>query len=207
MNNRVVAVVAGIALLAGGAVLGSALDEDPILVEPMAVSTEARVQAPASTAEVPDLRTGPETPSVISRREAEERAVDEVNGGTALRAELEVDDASLQYWEVHVEQGPTHFEVDIARADGDVLDVEVADDDEFEPGRSSADPAVTHQQARTIALEETGGGDVRLAHLDSEDADYEWEVVVVDQAGRWIELTIDAASGDVLDVDIEDDRD
>ena len=208
MDKRRIAGMAGVAVLSASAVAGVALGREPAAVEPITVSASTSSAVDGSVAGLRDSASQSSTPGKqVGRRAAERLAVLEVGGGTVLRSELESDDGT-SYWEVHIERGAVRYEVDVARTKGEILEIDVADDDDVAAAsQPSPEPTVSRRRAHVIALETTGGGDVRLSHLDAEDGALEWELVVVDKAGRWVELTIDAQTGDVLDVDVEDDRD
>ncbi len=70
--------------------------------------------------------------------------------------------------------------------------------------RPVAAALVSRDRAQRIALGVAGGGDVRLVHLDDGDV-AEWRLVIGDDAGCWLEVTIDARNGRVTDIDVQDD--
>lgn len=63
---------------------------------------------------------------------------------------------------------------------------------------------VTIDQAISIANNEVTGT-VVSSELESENGSLVWEVEVVDTSNKRFEIEIDASTGDVLEVEIEDD--
>lgn len=72
-----------------------------------------------------------------------------------------------------------------------------------EPTGSSIDET----EARRLAIVEVGDGEVVHVRADRDDGRAEWEVLVRDEQGVLVEVTLDAADGRVLEVDVEDDDD
>ncbi|WP_326552846.1 PepSY domain-containing protein [Micromonospora sp. NBC_01813] len=72
-------------------------------------------------------------------------------------------------------------------------------------GTTTTDP-IDVEQAKRIALDHVGGGRVTEIERDHEDGRPVWEVEIRAGAVEW-DLDIDRTTGDILDVDRDDDSD
>lgn len=104
-------------------------------------------------------------------------------------------------WEVLVRRDDgTGIEHYVSIATGEV----VAQDSESIPAIASTPPAVTIEQAITIAAEAEPGSELIEADLDTEDSRVVWEVVVRRRNGPEVELYIDAATGEIVKHEVDD---
>lgn len=104
-------------------------------------------------------------------------------------------------WEVLVRRDDgTGIEHYVSIATGEV----VAQDSESIPAIASTPPAVTIEQAITIAAEAEPGSELIEADLDTEDSRVVWEVVVRRRNGPEVEFYIDAATGEIVKHEVDD---
>jgi uncharacterized membrane protein YkoI len=195
-NSKATVAIAGVALVVGA---GVALAFDDVAATgPIELSTVASDDSSEGT----DADTSQDaTGSSIDEAEARRLAVEQVGDGEVVHIRAERDDGRDE-WEVLVRDGQDALvEVTLDAADGRVLEVDVEDDDD---DRGSISTTVPEDEARRVALEATGGGEVLRARADMDDGRAEWELDIVDADGRLVEVTLDAADGRVLEVDVED---
>jgi uncharacterized membrane protein YkoI len=195
-NSKATVAIAGVALVVGA---GVALAFDDVAATgPIELSTVASDDSSEGT----DADTSQDaTGSSIDEAEARRLAVEQVGDGEVVHIRAERDDGRDE-WEVLVRDGQDALvEVTLDAADGRVLEVDVEDDDD---DRGSISTTVPEDEARRVALEATGGGEVLRARADMDDGRAEWELDIVDADGRLVEVTLDATDGRVLEVDVED---
>ncbi|MDQ3735464.1 MAG: PepSY domain-containing protein [Actinomycetota bacterium] len=73
---------------------------------------------------------------------------------------------------------------------------------------SDATPApdeVTEEEARQIALDAVGGGQVTEVEQDDEDGRAVWKIKITAPDGTEQKVTIDRASGEVVDIEVDTD--
>lgn len=189
--NRILvggALVVGVTV--GGAALASALvdgDADVELTGEQAAALEDRV--------------------AVDREEAAALATEQARG-TVVSAALDRDDGR-EVWEVVVEDGDgRRTEVELDATSGELLDLDSEDDDVDDADDLTAEEAavledevgVSRAGAERIATEQVAGT-VRVVRLDGEDGRVVWEVVVEGDDGVLTEVQLDAATGDVLELD------
>ncbi|QYG91359.1 hypothetical protein HC251_02180 [Iamia sp. SCSIO 61187] len=160
---------------------------------------------------------GSDPTPVISREDAEAAAVAEVPG-SVVGAEAD-DEDGRGVWEVEVdgEDGRRHeVEVD---DDGAVVGREIDDDGDDDRGEDDttddgdddgSDPAlvegaaVSQGEAERTARAEAPGT-VRRTHIEREDGLVVWDVEIDGDDGRQVDVQVDAATGAVVEVDVDDD--
>lgn len=138
----------------------------------------------------------------LTAQEAAVIALDEVPGAVV---EIDRDDAGgTVVWEVLVrDDSGNGVEVDVDAATGEVRD---RDDEDLPDEAASGAPRVTAVEAMDTAVAEVPGGAVRDLDLSDDDGRIVWDVEVQGDAGR-VDVTVDASSGDVLDIDADDGED
>ncbi len=133
----------------------------------------------------------------IDEAEARERAL-EVTGGEVLRVRADRDDGRTE-WEVRVrDDRGRDVEVTFDAETGLLTELDVAERD-----RPTGDRQVSEETARSQATALLGG-EVLDIERESDDGRPEWELLVRDEHGRLLEVTIDAVAGEVVEVDLED---
>lgn len=105
--------------------------------------------------------------------------------------------------------GPIELSAVSDDATSEPADPTPADPGPTDPAPADAvDPAsIGEAEARRLAVEEVGGGQAVHIRADRDDGRSEWEVLVRDADDRLVEVTLDAADGRVMEVDVEDDDD
>ncbi|XOQ14617.1 MAG: Membrane protein YkoI [Shouchella clausii] len=145
-----------------------------------------------------------ENQSGITYKEAEEIAIRETGGGHILQLERDRDDGEDHY-EVEIHKDGQEYEFDIAADSGEVKQrkSERIDDEDDDEGSKLPDDALSTDEATKRALEEVDGT-VTDVELDEEDGQYVYEIEI--ETGKNDETTvdIDAVSGAVLKVDMDD---
>jgi uncharacterized membrane protein YkoI len=125
--------------------------------------------------------------------------------------ELDADDGR-QIWEIEFHADGYEHEFDVDARTGEVIDHERdrEDDDVARRGQAPAQPApsdrLSGEQALQIAVEHTGVGapsHVDDLELDSDDGRQIWEIEF-DAGGLEYEYDVDAHTGAILDVEIDD---
>jgi uncharacterized membrane protein YkoI len=142
----------------------------------------------------------------VTEEEAIKIALEEVPG-TVEKVELEDEDGTIVYEiEIRAEDG-TEQEVEIDATTGDVVKVEAEDDEEGDEEQSQAELAkqakVTEEEAIKIALEEVPGT-VEKVELEDENGAIIYDIEIRAEDGTEQEVEIDAATGDVVKVEHED---
>lgn len=168
-----------------------------------AVDTPA-TEAPATggSGDTATTPTAPATDAAVSPDEAGQLAADEVGGDAAvLRVRRDDDDGRPEY-EVHLRTADGQgYEVHVDATDGRILEV---DRDDLDDDRPVVEATIDRTEAESIALAEAGDGEVVEANLDEDDGRPEWDLDVRRADGTFVEITIDATDGTVLEVDIDD---
>lgn len=196
--SKAAVVVAGVALVVGAGV-ALALDD---VAAPGPIELTTAASDDRSEGNGADTSQQPAEAS-IDEAKARRLAVEAVGDGEAVHIRADRDDGRNE-WEVLVRDGQDALvEVTLDAADGRVLEVDVDDDDDDERGAVTT-TTVPEDEARRVALEATGGGEVLRAHADMDDGRAEWEFDIADAEGRLVEVTIDGTDGRVLEVDVED---
>ncbi|HMJ75475.1 MAG TPA: PepSY domain-containing protein [Iamia sp.] len=158
---------------------------------------------------------GSDPAPTISRADAEAAAVEEVPG-TVVGAETDDEDGQA-VWSIDVDgtDGSRH-EVEIdeggAVVGRDVDDDGPGDDDgRDDDGRDDevSDPAlveaaeVSQDEAEQAALAEAPGT-VSRAHIEREDGRVVWDVEIDGEDGRRADVQVDAATGEIVELDLDD---
>ncbi|CAM3823861.1 MULTISPECIES: PepSY domain-containing protein [Mesobacillus] len=162
--------------------------------------------------------------ATITKEEAISAALKEV-AGKAAGTELEDEDGTVVYGvEVTDDQGKQQ-DVKVDAKTGKVLKVEADDDEENEKGekeeKEDKDGEVSDQQEQqqlekkakitaeestTIALKEVKG-QVTDTELEDEDGTVVYGVEITDDQGKTHDVKVDAKTGKVLKVDVDDEND
>ena len=199
-------------MLSPTAILASVL----ALLAPLGVSADQGPDTPdavtvqaASPAAAADSADASET---ISKERSLEIAVDHA-GITADQIthiddhELDTDDGR-QIWEIEFHADGYEHEFDVDARTGEVIDHERdrEDDDTQKPPQQGSNDRLSGEQALQIAVEHAGVGapsHVDDLELDSDDGRQIWEIEF-HAGGLEYEYDVDAHTGDILDVEIDD---
>lgn len=182
--------------------LGVSADQGPDT--PDAVTVQAA--SPAAAADSADAS------EAISKERSLEIAVDHA-GITADQIthiddhELDTDDGR-QIWEIEFHADGYEHEFDVDARTGEVIDHERdrEDDDTQKPTQQGSNDRLSGEQALQIAVEHAGVGapsHVDDLELDSDDGRQIWEIEF-HAGGLEYEYDVDAHTGDILDVEIDD---
>jgi beta-lactamase regulating signal transducer with metallopeptidase domain len=149
----------------------------------------------------------------IGEEKAKEIALERAGGGELLRCIPDYEDG-VRVYDVVVTNGNTKYDMDIATADGTILQYE----EEIIDGTSSQNPAnaqapspertakangsITSDEAIEIALGSTGGGTVTKCELDYEFGKEIYEIEIQNGIYEY-EINVAAADGSVLKTDRE----
>ncbi|OAH57761.1 MULTISPECIES: PepSY domain-containing protein [Bacillaceae] len=149
----------------------------------------------------------------LTKQESIDIALKEVQG-SASDVELEDEDGVIIYSvEVTDDQGQKH-EVAVDANTGKILKIEADDEesekedgeenDKEEQKQLEKEATVTKEESIAIALKEVPGK-VKDTELEDEDGVVVYTVDVIDDKGEEREIVVDAKSGKVLKVEIEED--
>ena len=205
--KAIIVVAAVLAIVGGGVAVAIAGNDEPAIPDVITLEPAADQQRGGATptdagasADDPAAATGGAPVPAADREAAERQALDAVGGGQVIDVRRDVDDGDdRDEWDVKVRHDGRIYDVDVDLA-GRIVDFEVDDD----RPTSHASPTVGRSQAERAAVDAAGGGTVRASDLDDDDGRPEWEVVVIDEAGRWIEIVVDGTDGRVIEQDVED---
>jgi len=143
--------------------------------------------------------------SFISPEEARKIALGLVNG-EIIKLELDDDEDDDPEYEIKVRKDGVIYEIELDARSGRVEEFERNDDDDKrdpapkDKPASSTNSRISPDQAKSIALEMTGGG--RITEFEWDDDEYEIEII---KDGMEYEIEIHAYTGRVLDFEVEDD--
>ncbi|MCM3741241.1 PepSY domain-containing protein [Oceanobacillus luteolus] len=182
-------VTAGI-LLGGASIIGASTnDSNEANMEDKAVQAESV----AKTANVSEEK------NLLSSDKIKEIALSEQDGHID-DIELESEDGFV-YYEVDIENGEAEYDIYIEAYTGEVLKVE-ADDNDDDKENETMKNIISAAEAKKIAIDQVGGKVVEF-DLDEDDNRYEYEIELETNRGE-VEMTIDALTGEILEVDFED---
>lgn len=162
--------------------------------------------------------------ATITKDEAISAALKEV-AGKAVDTELEDEDGTVVYGvEVTDEQGKKQ-DVKVDAKTGKVLKVEADDEEENEKGEKEEkedkdgevsdqqeqqllekEAKITAEESTTIALKEVKG-QVTDTELEDEDGTVVYGIEITDDQGKKHDVKVDAKTGKVLKVDVDDEND
>ena len=157
--------------------------------------------------------------ATITKEEATKAALKEV-AGKAAKTELEDEDGKVVYGvEVTDDQGKKQ-DVKVDAKTGKVLKVEAADEnekgdkeekdgevsDKQEQQQLAKEAKISAKESTTIALKEVKG-QVTDTELEDEDGTVVYGVEITDDQGKKHDVKIDAKTGKVLKVDVDDAND
>lgn len=135
----------------------------------------------------------------LSIEKVKEIALSEYEGHVE-NIEFEYDDG-YAYYEVDMEDGNAEYEIYIEAYTGEIIATEIDHHDDKDD-RKISEKLITADEAKKIAVEQVGG-EVKDIELDEDDERYEYELELRTKTGK-VELTIDAATGDILEQEMED---
>jgi len=181
-NRLLIGAVAAVGVLAGAAGIASAVTGDGGS-DPAPALSRADAEA-AAVEEVPGSVVGAETD------DEDGRAVwsIEVDGTDGSRHEVEIDGDGAVVGRDTDDDGP---------GDDDGTDDEVSDPALVEAAEVSQD------EAEQTALGEAPGT-VSRAHIEREDGRVVWDVEIDGEDGRRADVQVDAATGEVVELDLDD---
>ncbi|MFW6304307.1 MAG: PepSY domain-containing protein [Candidatus Saliniplasma sp.] len=136
----------------------------------------------------------PDLDSLIGHNEAIDIAYQHVNG-TLVKMELDEDDGRYIY-EIEIVEDETSYEIEIDAYTAEVLELETDDEDVPE-----WDELIGHETALTKAYELANG---TLIDFELDDLTYEIDIL---GENKEYEIEIDAYTGDIISLDIEDRKD
>ncbi|MCH1643128.1 PepSY domain-containing protein [Paenibacillus timonensis] len=160
--------------------------------------------------------------ATITKEEAISAALKEV-AGKAAKTELEDEDGTIVYGvEVTDDQGKNH-DVKVDAKTGKVLKVEADDEnekankeekedkdsevsDKQEQQQLEKEAKISAEESKTIALKEVNG-QVTDTELEDEDGTVVYGVEITDAQGKKHDVKVDAKTGKVLKVDVDDEND
>lgn len=143
------------------------------------------------------------TSESISKEEAESIALDAVPG-TIIQTELDEENDSL-YYEIIIQTDTDIREVLVHTKTGEVTNVAVDYDDLTDAQKEEALQSlaeITQEEAEEIALAKVNGT-VTFSQLDEDDGRPVYEIVIQTDTNMQ-EVHVDAITGDVLEIDVED---
>lgn len=178
-------ITAGI-LIGGTSIVGASMnDNDAVIMKDQTVKSEKVMNT-----EGPARAKG-----ILSIDEVKEIALTEQDGHID-DIELETDDG-YTYYEVEIENHDVEYDIYIEAYTGEVLKVEIDDNDSKTLGN-----IISSEDAKRIAVE-TVGGKVTELGLDEDDNRYEYEIELKTNNGE-VEMTIDAITGEILEQELDD---
>lgn len=130
--------------------------------------------------------------------------------------ELEVELRNEEYKiTIHGFQDNTEYEVEFSVDPVEITKTEEDGDDDSDDEALNLEALITIDEASEIALEEAGSGTITDWSLDSDDGQFRWDIEVEGAEGATatnddddddnkLHVEIDAETGDVLDVEIDD---
>ena len=116
----------------------------------------------------------------------------------AEKVEMELDDGK---YEIKFSKGNKKFEYELNKETGEILSKEV---EEKENKRAPESIKIAEEEAREIALKDSGENDVKDIEIELENGKYEVEFIGKD--GREYSYEIGAASGKILSKEVDDEN-
>ncbi|WP_059102852.1 PepSY domain-containing protein [Shouchella shacheensis] len=177
--KKVKTVIAAAVVAGGIGVSAYALQDDTALAE-----ETKEIDSPAVTIE-----------------EAKDIALKKTEGGSIKEAEVDEDDG-VETYEIEVHKDGKEYDLDILKESGEIVkskEDDRDDDDSEQPSKGN----ISMEEAINIALNEVAGT-VKEVELDKDDGVYVYEIEIDADAHEEAEVEIDAATGNVLEVDIDD---
>lgn len=187
MNKKLITGVVTVGLLLGGTTMVAAsMNENDV----NNVQKEDSVRSGAVV----------ESNDLLSINEVKKIALSEQDGYVES-IDLEKEHGRL-YYEVDIEQGNKDYEIYIDASTGEVLKVDFEDDsrDKDKNEHNFAD-FITIDKAKDIAVGELGGEVIEI-DLDEDDGRYEYDLELRVDRGE-AEITIDAVTGEILELEID----
>ncbi len=140
----------------------------------------------------------------MSMEKAKEIAVAYI-GGTIAETSYGTSSGKDVYY-VETTDGTTETEVEIDAATGEILNTETESaDDEDEIKISSSGAKISEEEAKEIAVAETGGK-VTEVDTDRKNGRDAWEIEI-NKNGNYADVLVDMETGEVLAVEWEDEED
>ena len=139
----------------------------------------------------------------VSTEKAKEMALDVTEGTQVTKVHLDDDDDDKREYEMEVVKEDTKYEVDVDAATGQVLKIEQDDRDDDDIELQNVSPKISLDEAKKKALAEVNGT-ITEAELDDDDNRLLYEIKIQTSNYREAEVKIDAATGKVLKVEMDD---
>lgn len=139
---------------------------------------------------------------MISKDRAAQIAKDKY-GGEVINVEMETEQGKKAYEVEMRNTSQGRIEVDVAAATGKIIDVEKEDHDSDEDVPNDVHPKISINDARQIALSRQEGR-VNKLKLDEDDGKIVYKVEVKTQKGLKYDFKIDANSGNVIEMELDD---
>lgn len=147
------------------------------------------------------------TNSLISEKEAITIANKQVNG-EVIKIELDSDDGRYEY-DLDLRNTKGDYDITIDATTGKVLELDLDDnndDDKKDFAKAtSTKTLISEKEAIAIAKKQVNG-EVTEIELDEDDNRYEYEIELRTKKGE-ADITIDATTGNVLELDFDDNGD
>ncbi|WP_085992800.1 PepSY domain-containing protein [Oceanobacillus senegalensis] len=135
----------------------------------------------------------------LSVEKAKEIALSEQDGHIDS-IDLENEDG-YSYYEVEIENRDADYEMYIEAFTGEVLKVDSDDNDNHEENKA-LENIISVEEAKEIAIDKFSGKVMKI-ELDEDDNRYEYDIELKTKDGK-VEMTIDAVTEDILELEIED---
>ncbi len=147
-----------------------------------------------------------QTNEVIGMEKAKAAALKQVNG-TVEGIELESKNGRT-YYEVDIDKDKKDYDIYVDAHTADILKVEengFDDDRDDQVSTTTLEGLLSEQEAMAIATKQVAGEIVKI-ELDKDDGRYEYEMELKTDKGE-ADITIDAETGKVLELELDDDND
>ena len=116
----------------------------------------------------------------ITLEEAQEIALAETNGGTVVKYKLEYENG-IKVYEIEIVNGDTKYEIEVGVKDSKIYKSESKSvTKKNSTALLPSDTDITIDEAKQIALEKAGGGEVIKWELDYEDGIKVYEIEIID---------------------------
>lgn len=147
--------------------------------------------------------TGCTSEKTLSKQEAQEKALKEVNGDvTSYGQDLKAD---TPYYEFDIVQDGQRYEVKVNAKNGEIISKELDEDFATENeinnnANHGTTNIITEDEAKKAALDKVGGGTVAKCELDTDGSDKKYEVTI-HYNNKEYEVHVDAVTKEILKVE------